>query len=155
MAHEVENVLISTMKRVEGQLGTETIHWPGQDFNSQGQSSWIEPRVFGPTQGPARKGERDETYLLNVNCYAKTTTDSGNAQLESSYEPWTLADQVRSAFHQVTQDLQDWHSSGDPVIGHIRWDEVEVRPVPTEGRRQVESASLLQVNASVEGHVIE
>lgn len=151
MANEFKNVRVSVLKHFEDQLAaTSSIDLPGVPINTDVLTEWLEPRIIGVTPVPTRSGERFETYLLGVNAYAKVGEDDAGNQQENIHRPWELADAVRGVFHQATIAVQDWASVGDPEIGHIRFGEIQITPVPAGVRR----TQLEQVNASVEGTLI-
>ena len=146
MAREFENVKITVMKRFQTQLsGTSSIDYPGTDFDSKKVTEWLEPRVLGPTAAPARKGERNEGWFLNCNCYAKTGETSAGVQKENINRPEELADAVRGVFNQADLNLQDWGAGGDPVIGVLRFEEAQMVPVLGPLKR----TDVQQVNVSV------
>ena len=146
MAREFENVRITVLKRFQTQLsGTSSIDYPGTDFDSKKVTEWFEPRVLGPTAAPARKGERNEGWFLNCNCYAKTGETSAGVQKENIHRTWELADAVRGVFNQADLNLQDWGAGGDPVIGVLRFSEAQMVPVLGPLKR----TDVQQVNVSV------
>ena len=151
MAREFENVRITVLNRFINQLaGISSLDLPGADFDSKAVDEWFEPRVIGPTAGPARRGERNESWFLNVNCYAKTGETSTGAQKENIHRAWELADAVVGVFNQADLNLQDWGASGDPVIGVCRFEEVDGNPV----LGPVLKSDLQQVNVSIPFSVI-
>jgi hypothetical protein len=151
MARNFENVEISVNTRFNSQLaGTSSIDWRGMGFDSKAVTEWFEPRVIGPTSAPARRGERNETWFLNVNCYAKTGETSAGAQKENVYRDKELADAVVDVFNQADLNLQDWGAGGDPVIGVIRFGEASAVPV----LGPLLKSDLLQHNVSIPFTVI-
>lgn len=151
MAREFENVKISVMTRFVATLaGTSSIDYDGADFDSKKVTEWFEPRVLGPTSAPARRGERNEAWILNVNCYAKTGETSAGVQKENINRTFELADAVVGVFSQADLNLQDWGAGGDPVIGVLRFEEVDGNPI----LGSVEKSDLQQVNVSISFSVI-
>lgn len=151
MAREFENVRITVLKRFETALsGTSSIDLPGADFDSKAVTQWFEPRVLGPAAGPARRGERNEAWILNVNCYAKTGETSAGVQKENIHRHWELADAVVGVFNQADLNLQDWGVGGDPVIGVCRFEETDGNPI----LGPVLKSDLQQVNVSIPFSVI-
>ena len=146
MAREFENVRITVLKRFQSQLaGTSSIDYPGTDFDSKKVTEWFEPRVLGPTSGAARRGERNEGWFLNVNCYANTGETSAGAQKENIHRPWELADAVFGIFSQADLNLQDWGAGGDPVIGVLRFEEAQMNQV----LGSLQKSDVQQVNVSI------
>lgn len=146
MAREFTNVRITVLKRFETTLsGTSSIDWPGTDFDSKGVTEWFEPRVLGPGTVPMRRGERNESWFLNVNCYAKTGETSAGVQKENIHRHWELAEAVYGVFNQVDLNLQDWGAGGDPVIGVLRFEETSMVPV----LGPVEKTDIQQVAVSI------
>ncbi len=146
MAREFRNVHVTVLKRFQTALsGTSSIDYPGVDFDSKAVTEWFEPRVIGPVNLPARRGTRDEGWILNVNCYAKTGETSAGAQKENIHRATELADSVYAIFNQVDLALQDWGAGGDPGIGWCRFEEASV--VQVQGF--VEKSDLIQVAVSI------
>ena len=151
MAREFENVRISVLNRFKTALaGTSSIDFAGMDFNSKAVTEWFEPRVIGPVGSPARKGERNESWLLNVNCYAKTGETSAGVQKENIHRAWELADSVFGVFNQADLSLQDWGGIGDPVIGVLRFEEAS----GTQVLGAVQKSDLSQINVTIPFSVI-
>lgn len=158
MAREFENVRITVLNRFNTQLaGTSSIDWPGMDFNSKAVSEWLEPRVIIGSPSPARRGERKESWILNVNCYANTGETSAGVQKENIHRTWELADAVHGVFNQADLNLQDWGAGGDPVIGVCRFEEADINEVAKDARGTDDMAKhtdLEQVNVSIPFSVI-
>ena len=146
MAREIENVHITVLKRFETQLaGTAPIDLPGADFDSKAETNWFVPRIFGPTSAPARRGERNEAWFLDVSCFANTGETSTGAQKQNNNRTLELADAVIGDINQVDLALQDWGAAGDPAIGILRFEEAEGNPIPGA----VQKSDLQQYNVRV------
>ena len=151
MAREFENVKITVLKRFQTQLsGTSSIDYGGTDFNSKKVTEWFEPRVLGPSAAPARKGERNEGWFLNCNCYAKTGETSAGVQKENIHRTEELADSVVGVFNQADLNLQDWGAGGDPIIGVLRFEEAQMNQV----LGGLKKSDVQQVNVSIPFQVI-
>ena len=132
MANEFKNVRISVLKHFEDNLAvTSSIHWPGTDCDTDAVSEWFVPRLLGPVPGSARRGERNETWILNVGCFAKVGEDFTGAQQENIHRPWELADAVFGVFNQADVALQDWAAGGDPILDYLRFEEASLTQVPS------------------------
>ena len=148
MANEFKNVRISVLKHFEDNLAvTSSIHWPGADFDTDAVSEWFVPRLLGPVPGSARRGERNETWILNVGCFAKVGEDFTGAQKEILHRHWTLADAVFGQYSQADIAVQNWAGVGDPVIAYMRFEEASM--VQIEGETKTE-----QVTVTVAGRLI-
>ncbi len=151
MAREFRNVEVTVLTRFDDQLsGTAPIDLPGVDFDSKAETNWFEPRILGPTSAPARRGERNETWILNVNCYADTGETSAGVQKQNIHRTKELADAVIGVFNQADLNLQDWGAGGDPVIGVLRFEEPQGNPIPGPLKR----TNLQQFNVSVQFQLI-
>lgn len=150
MPDQTKNVAISIQDRFNTQLAAvSSINWQGVDFDSSAATEWLEPRLLGFASRVVRLTEREEVWTLSVNCYAKTGEGG-----ETIYRVWELADQVLTAFAQITMAVLDWATSGNPVIAQLRFNEGVVTPIPAQGSRPVESPELQQVNVTLEGMLI-
>lgn len=144
MARETKNVKISVLKHFEDQLSpSHAVDWPGVDFDTQGETAWLEPRLLGFSPVASRSGDRVETWTLNVNAYAKVGPGG-----ESIHKPEELVDDVIGVFSQSTIALKDWELAGDPVVGYLRFTEGTVTPVPGSGGRSTASEQIAQLNVS-------
>jgi hypothetical protein len=119
VADETKNVEKSINDRVDSELGTLTIHYPGTEFDSDGVTEWI--RVEEPDYTPraVRSGERDEIWTVSFNCFART-----GAAGETIYRVSELADLVLAAFNQHDLAVLNW-AAGDPkpTLFYLRFDE--------------------------------
>ena len=148
MANEFKNVRISILKHFEDNLASVSgVHWPGTDFDTDEVTEWFQPRLLGPASGSARRGERNELWTLNVNCFAKVGEDFTGSQLENIHRHWELADAVFGVFSQVDVNVQNWAGVGDPIIAQMRFEEASMNQIPTDTKTE-------QVNVSVAGRLI-
>ena len=149
-ADDIKNVHISVLKHFEDELSdTAAIDVPGAPFNNEPLSEWYQPRVIGPTGFSMRRGERRETYLLNVNCFARTGRNSDGAQRSTIWRHHELAGEVSESFRQVDVAVQDWDGVGDPTVGYLRFEEPTVVEV-----HDVRETDLQQATVSVTGWLI-
>lgn len=123
MADETKNVEKSINDRVDSQLGTLSIHYPGTEFDSDGVTEWIVVEEPDYSSRPVRSGERDEIWTVSFNCYARTGPGG-----ETIYRVAELADLVLAAFSQYTLAVLDWASGDDPkpTLFWLRFEEGEV-----------------------------
>lgn len=143
MADEFKNVRISVLKHFEDNLATvSSIHWSGTDFDTDAVSEWLQPRLLGPAAGSARRGERNEIWTLNVNCFAKVGEDFTGSQLESLHRHWELADEVFGVFSQVDVPIQNWAGIGDPVIAYLRFEEAGMTQILGDTKAQQVAVSI-------------
>lgn len=156
MAREFRNVRVTVLTRFKTALaGTSAIDFPGMDFDAKAVTEYFQPRVLGPTAFPARNGERNESWFLNVNCYANTGETSAGVQKENVHRPWELADAVLAIFNQADLNLQDWGAGGDPVIGVLRFEEASMNQILDAMQRANRATTdLQQVNVSIPFSVI-
>lgn len=148
MADEFKNVRISVLKHFEDNLAViSSIHWPGTDFDTDVVTEWFQPRLLGPASGSARRGERDEIWTLNVNCFAKVGEDFAGTQLENIHRHWELADAVFGVFSQADVPVKNWADVGDPVIAQMRFEEAGLTQIPSDTKTE-------QVTVSVAGRLI-
>ena len=148
MADEFKNVRISVLKHFEDNLAVvSAIDFPGTDFDTDAVTEWFQPRLLGPAAGSARRGERNEIWTLNVNCFAKVGEDSAGMQLESIHRHWELADEVFGVFSQADVNVQDWQTGGDPVIAQLRFEEASMTQVSADTKTE-------QVAVSIAGRLI-
>ncbi len=149
MADDLRDVRVSILKNFETALDTANdIDWEGIDFDTDASTAWLQPRLLGPVPRASRDGARDETWILNVNCFAKLGEDSQGDALEGLHKHWELADLVRDQYSQKSIAVQDWSAVGDPTIAYLRFAEAAVTPVSTPDE------SLLQLNISITGTII-
>ncbi len=156
MAREFRNVRVTVLTRFKTALaGTSAIDFAGMDFNAKKVTEYFQPRVLGPASAPARRGERNEGWFLNVNCFANTGETSAGVQKENVHRAWELADSVYGVFNQADLNLQDWGAGGDPVIGVCRFEEASMNQVLDAKQREVRATTdLEQVNVSIPFSVI-
>ena len=133
MADEFKNVRGSVLKHFEDNLATVSdVHWPGTDFDTDKVTEWFQPRLLGPAPGPARSGERNEIWTLNVNCFAKVGEDFAGNQRETIHRHWELADEVVGIFSQADVPVKNWAGLGDPIIAYLRFAEAGAVQVPSD-----------------------
>ena len=148
MADEFKNVRISVLKDFEDNLAvSSSVHWPDTDFDTDAVTEWFQPRLLGPASGPARSGERDEIWTLNVNCFAKVGEDFTGAQLETIHRHWELADLVVDQYSQADIPVKDWAAIGDPIIAYLRFEEASGVQVPSDTMTK-------QIAVSIAGRLI-
>lgn len=150
MANETKNVKISTERRVETQLEPDlTIHWPAIEFDADALTEWIQPRVTGMVSGIAPKGERRESWILDVNCFHRISDQTQ----DSTHRIWEIVDLVIAAFAQVDMPVKDWADPALPVLFYVRWNEGSVTNVPQPVSPKGDTITQ-QVNVSFTGTVI-
>ncbi|MEE8551471.1 MAG: hypothetical protein V3T08_09500 [Gemmatimonadota bacterium] len=148
MADEFKNVWISIYKDFEDNLGTvSNIDLPGVDFDTDAFTEWFRPRLLGPAGGPARRGERNEIWTLDVGCFAKVGEDFTGAQKEILHRHWTLADAVFGQYSQADIAVKNWAGVGDPVIAHMRFEEASMVQIERDTMTK-------QVTVTVAGRLI-
>ena len=151
MPDDLKDVRVSILKNFETALDTANdIDWEGIDFDTDKSTAWLQPRLLGPVSSASRDGARVETWILNVNCFAKVGEDKQGDALEGLHKHWELADLVRDQYSQKSIAIQDWSVGGDPIVAWLRFAEAVVTPVSVPGQ----SAGLLQLNISITGTVI-
>lgn len=123
MADETKNVEKSINDRVDSELGTLAIHYPGTEFDSDGVTEWIVVEEPDYSSRPVRSGERDEIWTVSFNCYARAGPGG-----ETIYRAAELADLVLAAFSQHDLAVLNWASGDDPkpTLFYLRFDEGEV-----------------------------
>lgn len=142
MARETENIQISFIKRVKAQLSAYTIAAPGVPVDTKPLAKWMEPQIITRQAADTRSGYRNETYLCQINLYARTSP--GQARLRVIDE---MVDAVISAFDRVTFSLQDWAEDADPVIGYLVCSPVSFNDVPVRTAAG-ETATIRQINCT-------
>lgn len=122
MADETKNVEKSINDRVDSQLGTLTIHYPGTEIDLDGVTEWLEVTEPDYTSRPVRAGERDEIWTVGFNCYARTGPSG-----ETIYRAAELADLVLAAFSQHNLAVKNWAvADPKPTLFWLRFDEGQV-----------------------------
>lgn len=134
MSDETYDVKISIEDRINTQLSSYTILWPGREHDTETLMAWIEPEVMGYSGAPSRSAERYERWSLQFNCFARTGPPS-HPSAETTHKVWQLVDACLAAFDQVTMAVKDWSESDPkPTLFYLRFPEAEVTPVtPPEG----------------------
>lgn len=132
-----EDILASVMKYIDYNKGAFAVRWPGGAFDTNSVEEWLEPHVTGITAARSRLGEDDLTVVVDVNCFAKRSTNL--------YRHFEMAGTVAGWFHCLDLPLLD----GAQIL---RFREPNLRtvpiPVPNED-------GLRQVAVSVIGRIIE
>lgn len=130
--------------RVQTQLeGTYTVHWEGQYLDTEGITTWIEPRTLGFSDRGANAGKRWELWTFQVNCYARVGpgTDIGG------HKVYEIADDVMTAFRDLDLDVVDWDASDPkPSVGTLEFFHPSADPVPND------EEGLQQVSVTMEPH---
>lgn len=123
MADEIKNVEKSINDRVDSQLGTLSIHYPGTEIDTDGLTEWIVVHTEADyTSRPVRLGERHEYWTVSFDCYARTGPGG-----ETIYRAGELADLVRAAFSQYTLKVLDWEAEDPkPALFYLRFEEGDV-----------------------------
>lgn len=129
MADQTKNVEKSVYNRIDSQLGTLTIHYPGTDIDLDGVTEWIEVAEPDYSSRPVRAGERDETWIIGFNCYART-----GPAAETIYRAAELADLVLGAFSQYDMAVLNWAAADPkPTLFWLRFDEGQVTALQPPG----------------------
>lgn len=147
MADESKNVKVSIEDRINTDLGSLAIDWPGTDFDSDGVTEWLQPDVLGYSPRATRLSERFEFWTLSINCYARTGPGG-----ETTHRIWELLDLILAAFDQVTMAVKDWAAADPkPTLSYLRFSEATVTPIdpPVQAGKFVQ-----QLNVSFDGVLI-
>lgn len=121
-----KNAAISVNEYIRQNLNAWATDFAGFPFDSKSYDVWIQPRLLGPTSAATRKDEQEDTWILNVNCFAHTGLDKDGNQRATAYRHLDAAGEVAVFFNQVDVPLRDWDDVGDPIIGYLRFEEADV-----------------------------
>lgn len=147
MSDETKDVKISIEDRINSQLGSVTLDWPGLDTDLDGVTSWIQPDVLGYSTRPTRSANRFEFWTVTFNVYTRTGPGG-----ETTHKVWELVDLILAAFDQVTVAVKDWSAADPkPTLAYLRFTEGDVIPItpPDEAGKFVQ-----QLNVSFEALLI-
>ena len=143
-----ESVVISFMKRVEDQLGSEVaIAWPDTDFDSSSETEWIRPDFLDDLPLASRLNERNERWMFQVACAVRT----GRSSSVSIWRANEIAGLVDEAFGEFDLPIRNYDAIGDPIIGYLRFGPSMIDYVPERS----ETADLERTVVTLNGALIE
>ena len=147
MADETKNVKISIEDRINTQLGSLTIDWPGTEFDSDGVTEWIAPQAPDFNASPSRLSDRFELWTLSVNCFARTGPSG-----ETTHRVHELVDLVLGAFDKLDLAIKDWADTpATPTLFFLRFGPADVTALTPPGEA---GKFTQQMNVSIDGHLI-
>lgn len=125
---DYKNVRISFFNRIKTELdgGGRAVKYEGLDFDTQAQTQWFEAHVLNGLGLSHRADMRNESWLFQIDCFAKTGPSDA-----TPVKIWELVGITRDAFDQKAFPLRDWDSNGDPIVGYLKCGPMSAESIPT------------------------
>lgn len=104
---------------------TSNIEYDEEPFDPEGKSEWVQVDVtVFDSLVRRRTGKERQSVRITAHCWAETGTNL--------YRAFELADQVCAVFGQSYIEIQDFGTSGDPIVGGCNINEPQVEDLTRE-----------------------